>query len=364
MKTIAQKLLDWFQINRRELPWRNTNDPYAIWVSEVMLQQTQVNTVIPYYERFLDNFPDITILAKAHSDQVLKMWEGLGYYARAINLQKASKMVVNRFSAQVPSDPSQFKELPGVGDYINAAVQSIAFGHSMAVVDGNVRRVLSRLYEMPETVNESKYSKKFANKAQSLICKKSPGDYNQAIMELGALICIPKNPQCNMCPLTKNCKSFIHDTIFNFPRRKKKSAVPTQNWVAAVIQKDNKFLLTQRKAGGFLGGLWEFPGGKICDNEPLQSACIRHIQEQLQINIQIKQHISQIKHKYTHFSQIMDAFLCDFQSGTIHLNGPSNYKWIYWSEIDQFALPKSNLKFIKEISKNKKMGNFFFKKTI
>jgi len=348
MKTIPQKLVKWFQANRRSLPWRDTDDPYAIWVSEVMLQQTQVNTVLPYYERFLKMFPNIATLAKSNQDHVLKCWEGLGYYARAINFQKASQMVVEQFSGQVPSDPIVFRQLPGVGDYINAAVQSIAFGHKMAVVDGNVRRVLSRLYEMTETVNESKHAKIYAKKAQMLLCNQCPGDYNQAIMELGALICTPRNPQCNSCPLTNDCQAFRHDTVSVFPMRKKSPVTPTEKWVAAVIQRDNKFLLTRRKAGGFLGGLWEFPGGKMNNNETHKNACLRHIQEQLQINIHIKHHVTQIKHTYTHFKQIMDAFLCQYHSGTIILNGPVDYKWIDWSEINQFALPKSNLKFLKK----------------
>jgi A/G-specific adenine glycosylase len=348
METIAQKLLKWFQANKRSLPWRKTNDPYAIWVSEVMLQQTQVNTVIPYYERFLKKFPSIESLAKSDPDHVLKCWEGLGYYARALNLQKASQIVLNQFSGQVPSDPVLFRQLPGVGDYINAAVQSIAFGHRLAVVDGNVRRVLSRLFEMTETVNDNKYAKKFADQAQRLICNQFPGNYNQSIMELGALICTPKKPQCVRCPLSNHCQAFFHDTISIFPMRKKSPVIPTENWVAAIIQKDNKYLLTQRKPGGFLGGLWEFPGGKMDTFETKQNACLRHIKEQLQISIHIKNHVTQIKHAYTHFKQNMDAFLCQYHSGTIVLNGPADYKWIGWSEINQFALPKSNLKFLKK----------------
>jgi len=348
MQTIAQNLLNWFKTNHRMLPWRETKDPYAIWVSEVMLQQTQVNTVIPYYQRFLNEFPNVSALARSTQDHVLKCWEGLGYYSRAINFHKASKIVNDQFSGQVPSDPFVFRQLPGVGDYINAAVQSIAFGHKMAVVDGNVRRVLSRLYEMPETVNDNKYAKIFAKKAQTLLCNKSPGDYNQAIMELGALVCTPRNQQCNNCPLSKNCQAFIHNTTSTYPMRKKTPVIPTENWVAAVIQKDNKFLLTQRKTGGFLGGLWEFPGGKMNKNENNQNACLRHIKEQLQIDISMKLHVTQIKHTYTHFKQIMDAFLCLYQSGTIVLNGYTDYKWIDWSEINQFALPKSNLKFVKK----------------
>jgi len=352
MQTIAQNLLNWFETNRRNLPWRNTKDPYAIWVSEVMLQQTQVNTVIPYYKRFLKEFPSVSILSKSTQDQVLKCWEGLGYYSRAINIHKASKIVDDQYSGLVPSDPIVFRQLPGVGDYINAAVQSIAFGHRMAVVDGNVRRVLSRLYEMPETINESKYAKIFAKKAQALLSNKSPGDYNQAVMELGALICTPRNQQCNICPLSKNCQAFIHNTITKYPRRKKSPVIPTEHWLAAVIQKDNKFLLTQRKTGGFLGGLWEFPGGKIDTNENHQNACLRLIKEQLQIDIHVNNHVCQIKHTYTHFKQIMDAFLCHYRSGTIVLKGHTDFKWIDWSEINQFALPKSNLKFIKKFEKH------------
>jgi A/G-specific adenine glycosylase len=348
MKTIAQKLLKWFEKNRRTLPWRETSDPYAIWVSEVMLQQTQVNTVIPYYERFIKKFPTIEILSKANQDDVLKCWEGLGYYARAINFHKASKIVTKQFANQVPQDPRLFKQLPGVGDYINAAVQSIAFGHCMAVVDGNVRRVLSRLFEMTEAVNESKYAKIFAKKARALLYDQAPGDYNQAIMELGALICTPRNPQCPHCPLSKDCQAYHHNTFSIFPKRKKAPAIPTENWVAAVIQKDNKFLITQRKAGGFLGGLWEFPGGKIRNNETIQHACLRHIKDQLQINIHIINHVTQIKHTYTHFKQTMDAFLCHYHSGTVVLKGPADYKWIKWTQINEFALPKSNLKFLKK----------------
>jgi A/G-specific adenine glycosylase len=351
MASIAQKLLNWFQVNHRKLPWRTTDDPYAIWVSEVMLQQTQVNTVIPYYEHFLKQFPDITTLAKSNQDHVLKCWEGLGYYARARNFQKASQIVVQQFSGKIPSDPLIFRQLPGVGDYINAAVQSIAFGHRLAVVDGNVRRVLSRLYEMPEFVNDNKYSKTFAKKAQTLLCNKYPGNYNQAIMELGALICSPRNPQCVNCPLSLDCQALIHDTVSVFPRRKKTPVIPTENWVAAVIQKDNRFLLTQRKTNGFLGGLWEFPGGKIMKNEPHQEACLRHIHEQLQINIQIQQHVAQIKHTYTHFKQLMDAFLCQYHSGSVNLNGPIDFKWINWTDINQLAMPKSNLKLLKSIEK-------------
>jgi len=348
MKQITHKLLDWFQKNKRKLPWRETDDPYAIWVSEVMLQQTQVNTVIPYYLRFMTSFPDVNKLANARQDNVLKSWEGLGYYARAVNLHRASHIVVEKFNGQVPSDPALFRQLPGVGDYINAAVQSIAFGEKLAVVDGNVRRVLSRLYEMTEMVNQTKYAKVFASKADDLLSHDKPGDFNQAVMELGALICKPRQPLCDQCPVSAHCQAFKNDSVLVFPKRHIPPKIPTENWVAAIIKKDNKVLLTQRKTDGFLGGLWEFPGGKVHKNETSQDACLRYIQEQLKLEVRIISQAEQVKHAYTHFKQKMHPFICQYEAGDIILNGPVDYQWIFWSDIHQFALPKSNLKFLKK----------------
>ncbi|MBF0451349.1 MAG: A/G-specific adenine glycosylase [Candidatus Magnetomorum sp.] len=355
MTDIPKNLLIWFKSNKRDLPWRRVDDPYAIWVSEVMLQQTQVNTVIPYYHRFMEQFPTIMVLAQADQNHVLKCWEGLGYYSRAINLHKSSRLVENEYNGQVPSDPITFKKMPGVGDYINAAVQSIAFNYPLPVVDGNVKRVLSRLYEMPDTVNDTKNLKVFNQKAAALLDKKHPGDFNQAMMELGAMVCKPRHPVCHQCPVQDFCMVYCNETILEFPKRKSKPGIPTENWVAAVIQKEDKILLTRRKTGGFLGGLWEFPGGKIENKASMPESCLRSIQEKINIDISIRKHAIQIKHTYTHFKQTMDVFLCDYQSGTIQLNGPVEYRWIGLSDIDNYALPKSNLKFLAHLK-------YFFKK--
>ncbi len=200
---VRKKLLDWYATHRRRLPWRATSDPFAIWVSEVMLQQTQVATAIPYYRRFMDRFPTPAHLAAADIQEVLKLWEGLGYYSRARNLYRAAGVVTARFNGQVPDDPEAFRSLPGVGDYICAAVLSIAFGRVLPVVDGNVKRVLSRLLEIDTPVNRSGAHKIFQVPAMELVCPKQPADFNQAVMELGALVCRPKNPDCVTCPLCR-----------------------------------------------------------------------------------------------------------------------------------------------------------------
>jgi len=350
MSDITKLLLEWYQKNKRDLPWRKVNDPYAIWVSEVMLQQTQVNTVIPYYTRFMSIFPNISALANADQDKVLKCWEGLGYYSRAINLHKSSQIVKNDYNGIVPSNPNHFKKMAGVGDYINAAVQSIAFSHPMAVVDGNVKRVLSRVYEMKEPVNDVKFLKIYYKRVENLLDKNHPGDFNQAIMELGALVCKPRQVHCNKCPISQFCKAYLNSSVSLYPKKNNKAKIPTENWVAAIIQKEDLFLLTRRKNGGFLSGLWEFPGGKIEKKDSINESCHNYIQEKLNIKISIQNHLTQIKHTYTHFKQIMDVLLCNYLSGTVELNGPADYHWVKYSEIKHYALPKSNLKFLSKIN--------------
>ncbi len=218
-----QQLLSWYRKNARDLPWRRTEDPYRIWLSEVMLQQTQVKTVIPYYHEFLTRFPTVRELAIADLQKVLKMWEGLGYYSRARNLHKAANIIVDQHDEIFPTDLTKIKNLPGIGDYIAAAVGSIAFQHSVAVVDGNVKRVLARLLCMPEPVNNTKHKKIFRKKATTLLNPKEPGDHNEAMMELGALICRPGNPDCKRCPVQQFCQAFNTEQTAHFPKRKKKT---------------------------------------------------------------------------------------------------------------------------------------------
>lgn len=343
---IQKKMMGWYGINKRNLPWRQTRDPYRIWISEVMLQQTQVKTVIPYYLDFIDTFPTVDALAAASLDSVLKKWEGLGYYARARNLHKASIRVTRDFEKRIPDNFDVFKTLPGVGDYIASAVMSIAFGHSHAVVDGNVKRVLSRLAMIPDPVNLSKSHAVFKDLATRLLGPSDPEIFNQAIMELGALICLPQNPLCRDCPVLDHCLAFSEKETHLFPKRQEKAPVPTRNVAVGVVSKSGKVLITRRKTEGLLGGLWEFPGGKVNDHENASDACIREILEETGLKVSVDSHLTHVKHAYTHFKIEMEVFCCSHISGEITLNGPIDYAWIPLDEIDRYAFPKANLKFI------------------
>jgi A/G-specific adenine glycosylase len=340
------KLTNWYQKNHRKLPWRETHDPYSIWVSEVMLQQTQVTKVLRYYDLFIDRFPTIYSLSKARLQTVLKSWELMGYYARARNLHRASKLVVNSFNGEIPRDYTLFKNLPGVGEYIAAAVTSIAFGAPRPVLDGNVKRVLARLYLIDTPVNRQNANRIFIEKAEEILDKKDPGKFNQAMMELGAVICKPKNPQCSVCPVKQFCQAQINNVQSSYPLRIKKARIPRYHISAGIVQKDGKFLITRRKNSGLLGGLWEFPGGKIQKDETPEQACEREIYEEAMIHVEISQHLKQIKHAYTHFRIIMDIFLCEYVSGQVNLKSSTDYRWINISDIDKYPFPAANHKFI------------------
>jgi len=346
LKNIHAPLLTWYDHNCRNLPWRETNDPYAIWVSEVMLQQTQVKTVIPYYQRFLSTFPTIQDLAASDLQVVLKVWEGLGYYSRARNMHRTAHIIVQEHHGIFPDTWKHIRSLPGIGDYIAAAVLSIVFDSPFAVVDGNVKRVLARLLKIDTPVNLAAANKAFKKHADRLLYKPEPGKYNQAIMELGALICTPYSPLCGTCPIQPACKAYQSSTVDIFPRRVKTKQTPLYNIAVGVVLKNDRVLITQRRHDGLLGGLWEFPGGKIKKGETSATACIREIKEETGLNIAVRQYLTQVKHAYTHFKIIVDVFICDNVSGIVALNGPVDYQWITLEQIDDFPIPRANHKFI------------------
>ena len=314
------QLLAWYDQNHRKLPWRETKDPYAIWVSEVMLQQTQVKTVIPYYHQFLSLFPTIQDLAASDLQSVLKAWEGLGYYGRARNLHEAAQIIIRMRNGIFPDTWKQIHALPGIGDYIAAAVLSIVFNSPYAVVDGNVKRVLSRLLKIDTPVNKTAAGKTFKKHADGLLYTPEPGKYNQALMELGALVCTPNTPCCGTCPIKTGCKAFQSSTVDTYPKRVKAKQTPLYHIAVGVVLKDKKVLITQRREDGLLGGLWEFPGGKIKKEETSAAACIRELKEETGLQVSVCQYLTQVKHAYTHFKIIVDVFICDNASGTVLLN--------------------------------------------
>jgi len=269
---IRRTLLTWYDENRRELPWRagpgERPDPYAVWVSEVMLQQTRVETVRPYYERWLADFPTVQALAAAPESAVLKAWEGLGYYSRARNLHRAVREVATRYGGEIPAEPAVFRSLPGVGRYTAGAVASIAFGREEPIVDGNVRRVFARLLDRAEPTDAELW-----DLAGRIVGGKRPGDLNQALMELGALVCTPRSPGCGTCPVRAECAARAAGTVDDRPARKVARAVPVEHHGVAVVVRGERVLLVQRPDGGRLAGLWEFPGAcREAGEEALEAA--------------------------------------------------------------------------------------------
>jgi len=348
-KSIQQRLLKWYGENARDLPWRRTKDPYAVWISEIMLQQTQVKTVIPYYKKFLQRLSNVKTLSRAHRSTVLKLWEGLGYYKRAVNLHKASRIIVSDYDGKFPKTSKQLQRLPGVGRYTSCAIASIAFDENVPVVDGNVTRVLSRLFRIKDNTSSLSVHKKLWNLASALIPAKNAGTFNQALMELGSRACIPKNPHCMECPLKHQCmaKKFSEQEIIPFHKSSKK--MPFKKYAVAIICKDNKVLINKRSSKGLLAGLWEFPtftkNGRSISKPKLQKI----IHQFLGLKTQVQHKCTAVEHKYSHFTAIMTPYICDYVSGSTQVF--KRTKWIVPIELNKFAFSKGYRKVIEAANK-------------
>lgn len=338
---IRRQLGAWYDDLKRDLPWRRTGDPYAVWVSEVMLQQTQVKTVIPYYHRFMTLFPDVRHLARADDMMILKVWEGLGYYTRARNMHRAAQQIVKVSGGEMPREWRDLRQLPGVGDYIAAAVLSIAHGQPYAVVDGNVKRVLARLYLMAVPVNQASGHKAYQAMADQLLDHSDPGRHNQAMMELGAVICAPKTPSCGQCPVHSFCEARRNGQTHCYPTRTRRAGVPHKQLVAGVVLKNGRLLLTQRPGEGLLAGLWEFPGGLLEADEDSAAACARWIEETTGLKVRVERHVVAVRHAYTHFKIHMELFVCVWQQGRVRLNGPAAFRWVSIAQLEAYPLHKA-----------------------
>lgn len=351
IQAVRRLLPAWYRKNARDLPWRNTTDPYKIWISEIMLQQTQVDTVRPYYERFIKAFPTVERLAAAGQDRVLKLWEGLGYYSRARNAHRTARIIVTDYKSEFPASSQELRRLPGIGRYTAGAIASIAFGIRAPVLDGNVKRVLSRLYAIDEEIERNATIARLWSIAESLVPLRSPGDFNQALMELGARVCIPQNPLCDGCPVRRWCDAHNAGVQNDLPVKRQRHVVPHAVVVAAAIWKNGRYLLGKRPENGMLGGLWEFPGGKVEPGESLQEALVREIREELGIAIEVRESIATVDHVYSHLSVTLHLFACKQLSGRAKPLYHSEIKWVLPSQFDHLAFPKANLKFIDILQK-------------
>jgi A/G-specific adenine glycosylase len=338
---LTKNLLAWYADNSRNLPWRNNPDPYAVWVSEIMLQQTRVETVIPYYESWMTHFPTLSSLAEASQQQVLTIWEGLGYYSRARNLHRAAQIVVNEMGAEIPQDVKSLQKLPGIGSYTAGAIASIAFGLDEPALDGNIRRVLSRVFDVREPARSPEGEHKLWKLATENLPIGKASDYNQALMDLGSLVCTPKSPDCPECPLIDLCQAHALGVQEERPVSKPKPKIPHHTVTAAVIQQQGKVLITQRPPDGLLGGLWEFPGGKLEGGESLQDCLKREICEELGIQINVGAHLGEYQHAYTHFRVTLHAFDCELKNGKkpepiqVH-----DLRWVYPMQLGDYPMGK------------------------
>lgn len=352
MPRLSTRLLNWYHKNKRTLPWRVRNpDPYAVWVSEIMLQQTRVETVIPYFERWMRLFPTINDLARASEHDVLNTWEGLGYYSRARNLHRAAKIVAEQYNGKLPRDLEVLHSLPGIGRYTLGAISSIAFGMNVPALDGNIKRVYSRVFDLSEPVDSTAGEKILWDLAESNLPKGEAGDFNQALMDLGATICLPKNPRCLICPLVKICKARINGTQNQRPVMKPKRDVPQYIHAAAVIigeigKTRNKVLLAQRPSQGLLAGMWEFPNGRVNGAPAKELAKALKAGYNLKVRaIGNKEALAIVQHAYSHFKVTVHAFPCELQS----VPQNENLRWIPVKELDDYPMGKIDRQIAKMI---------------
>ncbi|MBG0788818.1 MAG: A/G-specific adenine glycosylase, partial [Anaerolineaceae bacterium] len=302
----------------------------------------QVDTVIPYFERWMARFPDVGTLAEADEQDVLNLWEGLGYYSRARNLHKAARIIHGDLGDQLPDTPEALEKLPGIGPYTAAAIASIAFGKDVATVDGNIRRVFSRIYDLTEPLRSLESERQIWALAEENLPKGEASAYNQALMDLGATICTPKMPDCDHCPIQADCQARALRVQERRPVKPPRKKIPHLTVTAAVIQREGQVLLSKRPTGGLLGGLWEFPGGTKEESDPDLPACLqREIQEELGVQVAVGAPFGVYKHAYTHFKITLHAFLCRLENGAKPQPIESDeLVWVSASELDSYPMGK------------------------
>jgi A/G-specific adenine glycosylase len=345
---LRQSLLAWYGQWGRILPWRSQRDPYPIWISEIMLQQTQVKTVIPYYERWLLQFPAISDLASAEQQQVLKAWQGLGYYARARNLHQAAQAITQQHGGTFPQRLEDVIKLPGIGRTTAGGILSAAFNQPVAILDGNVKRILARLVALP--IAPAKALKQLWSLSEHLLDSSNPRDFNQALMDLGATVCIPSHPHCDRCPWQTVCRAYNLNMQSELPMREASFPLPHKVIGVAVIwNRQGQILIDKRRQSGLLGGLWEFPGGKVEAGESIEACIAREIQEELGIAIAVEEQLVTVNHAYSHFRVTLNVYHCRHLQGVPRPLECDEIRWVTLEELDQFPFPKANIQIIEAL---------------
>lgn len=342
---LRRSLLDWYSQQGRSLPWRDQPTPYRVWISEVMLQQTQVKTVLPYFERWMQQFRDIPSLAQADLQTVLKAWEGLGYYARARNVHRSAQQICDRHQGKFPQTYDEVLALPGIGRSTAGAILSAAFGQAYPLLDGNVKRVLARLIAL--RVPPAKALGQLWDLSAEILDPQHPRNFNQAIMDLGATCCTPKNPTCLLCPWRPFCQAYQTHQQQHLPMTERRAPLPHKQIGVAVIWNDRQQILIDRRPDeGLLGGLWEFPGGKLETGESYQDCVRREIREELAIEVEVGDHLITVTHAYSHFKVSLHVYHCRYVAGDPQPLESQEVRWVRLDELDQFPFPKANSKII------------------
>lgn len=355
---ISTNLLVWYERAKRPLPWRKTKDPYKIWISEIMLQQTQVDTVLPYYERWLKSFPGVRRLAAAPLARVLKLWEGLGYYARARNLHKTAKIVTRKFHGKFPAQAAELRKLPGIGRYTAGALASIAFNQPEPILDGNVKRVLSRLFALKEAVDTQAGEKRLWEISRQLVsgAKGSYGDFNQALMELGALVCLPENPRCSACPVKTLCKAHRLKRETEFPVKLRNQKTEELKTVALVAWKNGRVLLEKQPLQSRWGGLWMFPQWILAHGKPPAEFLRKKAGGELGLQVENLRPRFSIEHGFTKYRVHLEVYEgsavrgggSDFNPQGKNGTAPF-YSWVNPSRLARLPLPAPHQKIARQI---------------
>ena len=347
---LSNILLNWYDKSKRILPFRGEKDPYKIWISEIMLQQTKVESMIPYYNKWISKYPTVNSVASSNEEDLLKEWQGLGYYSRCRNLFKACKIIVEDYNYEVPNNWENLISLPGIGDYTASAILSIAYNKKYSVVDGNVKRVMSRLFCFKNFTTRNK--KIIKSKLDFCIPSDRPGDFNQAIMELGAVVCTPSNPKCHTCPVNDFCKAYAIGRADAYPMQKRKIIKTIPN-MALMIWDKNKFLIRKRSTGSFLNGMWEIPNFDFIYNESTEkySKTIKKLIRELNFNIKNERYLGKVKQIYSHFCAEIHLFICESNQDSLKLK--KNHNWINIEEISKYPFSNSSHKLFSLYGKEK-----------
>ncbi len=341
---LQQRLIRWYRRHGRDLPWRETRDPYRIWVSEIMLQQTQVDTVIPYYGRFLAAFPTVGALARAPLQQVLLIWQGLGYYARARNLHRGARVVISRWDGRLPETEKELQQIPGIGRSTAGAIVSLAFDRPAPILDGNVKRVLCRLFAVRRDPARPEVLKRLWRLAEALTPKTDVHAYTQAVMDLGATLCTPVDPRCSACPLRTECQACRRRLQHLVPARTPKEPSPHHEYALGIVRHRGRVLIRRRPEQGLLGGLWGFPNYRRAAKEALAGALRRGLQDELGLAIASGKKTGTVRHAYTHYKITLHVFECVLQPASKRHTRKADWKWIFPSRLQDYPLAASDRK--------------------